>query len=78
MKVKTKITFTYSDNKNAQIAYNSLYPDNEGFIESKVENNKLICYIENEKISTVLNTIEDLIQCEKVIEVTSKIVWKKS
>ena len=40
MKVKTKITFTYSDNKNAQIAYNSLYPDNEGFIESKVENNK--------------------------------------
>ena len=74
MKVKTKITFTYSDNKKAQIAYNSLYPDNEGFIESKVENNKLICYIENEKISTVLNTIEDLIQCEKVIEVTSKIV----
>lgn len=74
MKIKTKMTFTYCDNKNAQIAYNSLYPDNEGFIESEVIDNKLICYIEDEKIGTVLNTVEDLIQCEKIIEVTSKIV----
>ncbi len=74
MNIKTKITFEYLDNKYANIAYNSLYQDNEGFIESHVENNKLICYIENEKITTVLNTIEDLIHCEKIIEVTSKII----
>ncbi|RAP46873.1 MAG: hypothetical protein BZ135_03180 [Methanosphaera sp. rholeuAM6] len=74
MKIRTKMTFNYLDNKYAEIAYKSLYPDNEGFIESYVENNKLICIIENNNISTVLNTIEDLIQCEKMIEMTSEIV----
>ncbi len=74
MKIKTKITFTYLDKKYAEIAFKSLYPDNEGFIESYIENEKLICIIENENISTILNTIEDLIQCEKMIEMTSEIV----
>ncbi|WP_455645292.1 KEOPS complex subunit Pcc1 [Methanosphaera sp.] len=74
MKIKTKMTFTYIEDKYAEIAYNSLYPDNDGFIESHVEDNKLICYIENEKITSVLNTIEDLIHCEKMIEMTSTIV----
>ncbi|MDD6285241.1 MAG: KEOPS complex subunit Pcc1 [Methanosphaera sp.] len=74
MKVKTKMTFTYTDNKYAEIAYKSLYPDNEGFVESEVIDNKLVCYFENENITTVLNTIEDLIQCEKMIEMTSEIV----
>ena len=74
MKIKTKMTFKYLNNKYAKIAYQSLYPDNEGFVESYVENEKLICIIENENISTVLNTIEDLIQCEKMIEMTSEIM----
>ena len=74
MNIKTEITFTYSDKKYAQIAYNSLYPDNEGFIESKVVDNKLICRIDNDNINTVLNTIEDLIHCEKMIESTSTII----
>ncbi len=72
MNIKTKMTFTYIDEKYARIAYNSLYPDNEGYIESYVENNKLICFIENDKITTVLATIEDLIHCEKMIEKTSE------
>ncbi len=74
MKIKTKITFNYLNNKYAKIAYQSLSPDNEGFVESYVENNQLICIIENKNISTVLNTIEDLIQCEKMIEMTSEII----
>ncbi len=74
MNFKTKMTFIYSDEKYAKIAYNSLYPDNEGFVLSEIKDNKLICIIENENINTVLNTIEDLIQCEKVIETTSEII----
>jgi len=74
MNIKTKMIFTYKTQKQAQIAYNSLYPDNENYIESYVKDNTLTCIIENENIGSVLNTIEDLIQCEKVIEVTSEIV----
>lgn len=74
MNIKTKMTFNYKNEEYAKIAYNSLYPDNENFIESYVENNKLICIIENENINSVLNTIEDLIQCEKVIETTSEVI----
>lgn len=74
MNFKIKIIFTYTDEKYARIAYESLYPDNEGFVESYVENENLVCMIENNNISTVLNSIEDLIQCEKMVEMTSKIV----
>jgi hypothetical protein len=74
MKIRTKITFNYINNKYAEIAYKSLYPDNDGFVKSYVENEKLICIVENENISTVLNTIDDLIQCEKMIEMTSEII----
>ncbi len=74
MNFKTKMIFTYSDEKYAKIAYNSLYPDNEGFVRSEVNDNKLICIIENKNINSVLNSIEDLIHCEKVIETTSEII----
>lgn len=74
MKIKTKMTFTYLNKKYAEIAFKSLYPDNKGFIESYLENEKLICIIENDNLSTTLNTIEDLIQCEKMIEITSEII----
>ncbi|MDO5825967.1 MAG: hypothetical protein BZ137_04195 [Methanosphaera sp. rholeuAM130] len=74
MHVKTKITFTYQTEQLAKIAYHSLLPDNENHIESYVNDNQLTCIIENENIGSVLNSIEDLIQCEKVIEVTSEIV----
>ncbi len=74
MKIKTKLTFNYINRKYAEIAYQSLYPDNEGFVESYVDDKKLVCIIENENISTVLNTVDDLIQCEKMIEMTSEII----
>lgn len=74
MNVKTKMIFNYENERDAQIAFNSLYPDNGEFVSSQVVDNKLICIIEDENITTVLNSIEDLIQCEKMIEVTSEIV----
>ncbi len=74
MNIKTKMVFTYKNKKYAEIAYNALYPDNADYLDSYVEDNKLICFIENDKIGTVLNTIEDLIQCEKMIEKTSEFV----
>lgn len=74
MNIKTRITFNYENERYAKIAYNSLYPDNGEFVDSMVEGNKLICIIENENITTVLNSIEDLIQCEKMIELTSEII----
>ena len=73
MKIKSKLIFKYRSNEDAKIAYNSLYPDNMDFIESYVDENLLICNIESDKLSTFLNTFEDLIQCEKVVEITSKI-----
>ena len=74
MNIKTKMVFTYKNKKYDEIDYNALYPDNADYLDSYVEDNKLICFIENDKIGTVLNTIEDLIQCEKMIEQTSEII----
>ncbi|RAP49637.1 MAG: hypothetical protein BZ136_03065 [Methanosphaera sp. rholeuAM74] len=73
MKIKAKMIFEYESKKDAKIAYNCLYPDNIDFVETNLEDNLLICNIESDKLSTFLNTFEDLIQCEKVVEITSKI-----
>lgn len=78
MNFKAKIIFKYVNSHYANIVYKSLYPDNEGFVESYVDDSSLVCVIEGENIATVSATIDDLIHCEKIIEATSEISIKGS
>ncbi|MDO5851099.1 MAG: KEOPS complex subunit Pcc1 [Methanobacteriaceae archaeon] len=73
MNIETELIFVYENNNYATIAYNSLNPDNEDYVYSYINNNKLICNIKSSKLSTTLATIEDLIHCEGIIEKTFKI-----
>ncbi len=64
MEVKSKITFIYRNNEEAQIALNSLKPDNMDFISSSIEDNVLIFNLESKSLRTIIATIDDIIFCE--------------
>lgn len=71
MRAKAKIEFKYKDAKTAQkIAYllevdNKITPKK---IKTESMGSRVITHIEQEKLSTLLATIDDLLFCEKLIE----------
>ena len=74
MKIKTIIKFKYKSEEEAEIVFKSLEPDNIGYIESFVDVNYLICYINGNSIGTVLSTADDLLFCESMVEKMSELL----
>ncbi|WP_458453626.1 KEOPS complex subunit Pcc1 [Methanobrevibacter sp.] len=68
MKINGKITFTYENENDAELIFNSLEIDNENFLKSKL-NEKTIDYcVNNDKLGSFLATVDDLIASEIVAE----------
>ncbi len=68
MKIKATITFCYQNDKQAEVAFKSLLPDNIGFLESWQNHNSLICNLKGKSIKTILSTADDLIFSEMLVE----------
>ena len=61
MNIKAKIQIKYKDGKTAKISRESLDVDNEGFVESSIENNLVNYTIESNSLGSFLLTTDDLI-----------------
>ncbi len=68
MKIKVKIQLDYKDDRDAWITFKALEPDNRGFIDSKIVENRIIFKLEGESIGSVRHSIDDLIVSEMIIE----------
>lgn len=68
MQIESTVIFTYKTEEEANIALGSLKPDNMDFIESYVENNKLIFKLNLELLRTILATLDDILFCEMMTE----------
>ena len=68
MQIKAQIKFEYETEKQAKIASKSLNPDNIGFLNSHVVENKLIYDISGDSLNTFLATVDDLLFCEIMVE----------
>ncbi|BDZ69626.1 KEOPS complex subunit Pcc1 [Methanobacterium petrolearium] len=68
MNVKTSITFCYHNEEQAKIAFESLQPDNIGFLESFQDHGAVVCNLNGESLKTILSTVDDLIFSEMLIE----------
>ena len=73
MKISGNITFTYENDHDAKLVYDSLEVDNENFLKSHLEENSIKYNVENEKLGSFLATVDDLIASEIVVE---KILYK--
>ncbi len=65
-----ELRFEYPDAKTAETVMLSLNPDNEGYVESHCEGNKLVFKIEADNAGSMRNTADDLIACIKIAEET--------
>lgn len=68
MKVKAIITFHYHKEKQAEVAFKSLEPDNIGFLESYQDHDSVVCNLKGESLKTILSTADDLIFSEMLVE----------
>ena len=68
MKITGEITFTYESEDDAKVVYDSLEVDNENYLKSQLDNNKINYNINSEKLGSFLATADDLIASEIVVE----------
>ncbi|MBI5459631.1 KEOPS complex subunit Pcc1 [Methanobacterium sp.] len=68
MKIKANITFCYQNDKQAEIAFKSLLPDNIGFLESRQNHDSLVCTLKGKSLKTIISTADDLIFSEMLVE----------
>ena len=76
MNVKANIRLEYKDPEYSEIVYRSLEVDNEGFVESSLNENIINFKIESDNLGSFLATADDLIAseilAEEIIKNTSK------
>ena len=65
-----ELRFEYPDAKTAETVMKSLDPDNDGYVESRLEDNILIFRIEADNAGSMRNTADDLVACIKTAEET--------
>ena len=58
----------YKDSKDAEVSFNTLEVDNEGFVESEINGSILSFKIESNSLGSFLATADDLIASEILIE----------
>ncbi|OWT32379.1 hypothetical protein BGI41_07975 [Methanobrevibacter sp. 87.7] len=68
MKIKSNMKIKYNDENSAEISHKTLKVDNECFIQSKINGNELEFKIDSDSLGSFLNTVDDLIASEIVVE----------
>lgn len=68
MNIKSNIKMEYKDSQYAEIVYKSLEVDNEGFVQSVLDENVINFEIESDKLGSFLATADDLIASEILAE----------
>ncbi len=68
MKINGKIQLKYKNKEDARTIYDSLEIDNEGYIKSKINQNEITYTVSSSSPGSFLNTIDDLIASEIVVE----------
>lgn len=63
-----ELRFEYPDPETARTVMKALGPDNDGYVDSRIEGSKLIFSMEAENAGTLRNTADDLLACIKTAE----------
>jgi tRNA threonylcarbamoyladenosine modification (KEOPS) complex Pcc1 subunit len=72
--LELELTISYNDEKTAKAVFGALEPDNEGYVESKIEGNTLRFLIKSKDAGSMKNTADDLLACVKIAEDASGLV----
>lgn len=68
MRISVTIEAEYESEEEAEIVMKALEPENRSYVESEIEGSTLRFTMESDSIGTALNTADDLIFSEMIIE----------
>ena len=68
MKIESNLKIKYSKKEFANLSFKTLKIDNEGFVKSQLNDNVIDFEINSNSIGTFLNTTDDLIANEILVE----------
>ena len=66
--IRCTIVLEYSDRKSALSIYNSVKPDNEGYVKGRVDDKRLVFEISGKEAMSLSHTVNDLLSCVKAAE----------
>jgi len=64
----------YNDERTAKAVFDSISPDNEGYITTELQGNVVLMKIITDNAGTMRNTADDLMACIKAAEEASGLV----
>jgi len=73
MKVQCVIELEFRDEETARNVCGAVKPDDEGYIESRVEGNRLVAVAESDSILGLRNTVDDYLACVSLAEKGSSV-----
>ncbi len=68
MRVRCRLELEFEDHETARGIHEAVKLDNEGYIESRVEGNKLVAETGSDNIMTLRNTLDDYLACVSVAQ----------
>lgn len=68
MKINSEIKLKYKNSQCAKTTFDSLEIDNEGYLDSKLDEETIIYTIKSKSLGSFLSTADDLISSEIVVE----------
>jgi tRNA threonylcarbamoyladenosine modification (KEOPS) complex Pcc1 subunit len=72
--ISLNLRIQYDDERTAKAVYDSISPDNEGYISTELLGNVLKMEIVTDNAGTMRNTADDLMACIKAAEEASGLV----
>ena len=69
-----ELEINYADAETAKLIFESVTPDNAGYVESKLKDKKLTFKMKADNAGTLRSTADDLLACIKIAEEASGLV----
>lgn len=60
---KATLEFSFKNQETASRLLGSIEADNQGFVKTRIEGEKLFCFVEAKSVASLRHTLDDLLAC---------------
>jgi len=60
---KATLEFKFKDGETARRVLGSIETDNQGFVETRLQEGTLFCFVEAKSVASLRHTLDDLLAC---------------
>ena len=72
------LTITYPDTESAKVVFNSIVPDDDNYVQTTLDNNKVIVNFKSNTAGQMRSAADDVMACIKISEETLGLVGRST